>query len=144
MYILLWWPLVSKFNSATDIKIDFALWTSWPLSLMFHKFCEGWMPQWPLRKMRYEFFIHNEKVGWWLLKQNNFNMKFYSKCGWCLLSFYDPNCEIATSGMVYKFDITLFHDFSNGLSWWPNFFEWYLNVKASCCLKCNYNIKFHT
>ena len=45
-----------------------------------------------------------EKVGWWLLKQNNFNMKFYSKCGWCLLSFYGLNCEIATSGMVYKFD----------------------------------------
>jgi hypothetical protein len=23
------------------------------------------------------------------------------------LSFYDPNCEIATSGMVYKFDIKM-------------------------------------
>ena len=52
--------------------------------------------------MHYEFFIHNGIAGWWLSKQTNFNMNFvFSKCGWCLLSFYDPGCETVTSCMVY-------------------------------------------
>jgi hypothetical protein len=55
--------------------------------------------------MYYEFFIENGKVGWWLSKQSNFNMKFYSKRGWCLLSFYDPDCETVTSCMVYMINI---------------------------------------
>jgi hypothetical protein len=47
-------------------------------------------------------------------KQSNFNMKFYSKCGWCLLSFYDPSCETVHSGMVILCSMIFVRDFLGG------------------------------
>jgi hypothetical protein len=42
--IVLWWPLVPKFNFATSIRSDFALWHD--LIPLFDKFCKEWIPQW--------------------------------------------------------------------------------------------------